>query len=128
MATKGHQNLYKLLTHDNKGFTAIAEAADMPADMTQKIHGNIKCQQRIHSRSIYSRLIATIIIVINNNRIQRRYSRFFTISSQRREPSPTCVLKLPGHNQVQTTCNTQSAHHVQVTCSVPPGTKGQFSH
>ena len=32
----------------------------------------------------------------NNNRIQRRYSRFFTISSQRRELSPTCTLKWPG--------------------------------
>ena len=33
----------------------------------------------------------------NNNRIQRRYSRFFTISSQRRELSPTRTLKWPGH-------------------------------
>ena len=35
----------------------------------------------------------------NNNRIQRRYSRFFTISSQRRELSPTRTLKWPGHVQ-----------------------------
>ena len=32
----------------------------------------------------------------NNNRIQRRYLRCFTISSQRRELSPTCTLKWPG--------------------------------
>ena len=38
----------------------------------------------------------------NNNRIQRRNSRFFfTISSQRRELSPTRTLKWPGRNRVQ---------------------------
>ena len=58
----------------------------------------------------------------NNNRIQRRYSRFFTISSQRRELSPTRTLKWPG------TCNTSSAYHVQVSCYVPLGTKGQLSY
>ena len=35
----------------------------------------------------------------NNNRIQRCYSRFFTISSQRRELSPTRTFKWPGHVQ-----------------------------
>ena len=49
----------------------------------------------------------------NNNRIQRRYSRFFTISSQRRELSPTRTLKWPRRNHVQITCNTSSAYHVQ---------------
>ena len=64
----------------------------------------------------------------NNNRIQRRYSRFFTISSQRREPSPTHTFKWPGRNRVQITCNTSSAYHVQVSCYVPLGTKGQLSY
>ena len=32
----------------------------------------------------------------NNNRIQRRNSRFFTISSLHREPSPTRMPKWPG--------------------------------
>ena len=63
----------------------------------------------------------------NNNRIQRRYLRFFTISSQRRELSPTRMLKWPGRNHVQITCNTSSAYHVQVSCYVPLGTKGQLS-
>ena len=58
----------------------------------------------------------------NNNRIQRRYSRFFTISSQRRELSPTRTLKWPGRNRVQITCNTSNAYHV------PLGTKGQLSY
>ena len=49
----------------------------------------------------------------NSNRIQRRYSRFFTVSSQRRELSPTRTLKWPGHNRVQITCNTSSAYRVQ---------------
>ena len=52
----------------------------------------------------------------NNNHIQRRYSRFFTISSQRRELSPTRTLKWPGRNRVQIKCNTSSAYHVQVSC------------
>ena len=38
----------------------------------------------------------------NNNGIQRRYSKFFTITSQRRELSPTRTLKWPGLNCVQT--------------------------
>ena len=51
----------------------------------------------------------------NNNRIQRRTWRFFffTISSQRREPSLTRSLKWPGRNRVQITGNTSSAYHVQ---------------
>ena len=49
----------------------------------------------------------------NNNCIQRRNSRFFTISSLRREPSPTRTLKWPGRNRVQIACNTSSGYHVQ---------------
>ena len=64
----------------------------------------------------------------NNNLIQRRYSRFFTISSQRRELSPTRTLKWPGCNRVQITCNTSSAHHMQVSCYVPLGTNGELSY
>ena len=64
----------------------------------------------------------------NNNRIQRCYSRFCTISSQRRELSPTRTLKWPGRNRVQIMCNTSSAYHVQVSCYVPYGTKGQLSY
>ena len=61
------------------------------------------------------------------NLIQRRYSRFFTIS-QRRELSPTRTLKWPGRNCVQITCNTSSVDHVQVSCYVPRGTKEQLSY
>ena len=64
----------------------------------------------------------------NNNRIQRRYSRFFTISSQHRELSPTRTLMWPGRNCVQITCNTSSAYHVRVSCYVPRCTKGQLSY
>ena len=49
----------------------------------------------------------------NNSRIQRCYSRFFTISSQCRELSPTRTLKWPRRNRVQIKCNTSSAYHVQ---------------
>ena len=64
----------------------------------------------------------------NNNRIQRRYSRFFTFASQRREPSPTRTRQWSGRSRVQITCNTSSAYHVQVSCYVPFGTKGQLSY
>ena len=37
----------------------------------------------------------------------------FTISSLRRELSPTRTLKWPRRNHVQITCNTSSAYHVQ---------------
>ena len=53
---------------------------------------------------------------------------FFLVSSQRCEPSPTHTLKWPGRNSVQITCNTSSAYHVQVSCNVPLGTKGQLSY
>ena len=60
-----------------------------------------------------TRLTPLITINNNNNRFQRRYSRFFTISSQRRELSPTRTLKWSRRNRVQITCNTSSAYHVQ---------------
>ena len=49
----------------------------------------------------------------NNSHIQRRNLRFFTISSLRPEPSLTRMLKWPGCNHVQITCNTLSAYHMQ---------------
>ena len=64
----------------------------------------------------------------NNNHIQRRYLRFFTISSQRRELSPIHTLKAPGCNRVEIMCNTLSTYHVQVSGYVPLGTKGQLSY
>ena len=53
----------------------------------------------------------------DNNSIQRRNSRFFTIPSLRHEPSPTSTLKWPGHNHVQITCNTSSAYLMQYVMS-----------
>ena len=64
----------------------------------------------------------------NNNSIQKRYSRFFTISSQRRELFPIRMLKWPGRNRVQITCSTSSGYHVQVSCYVSLGTKGQLRY
>ena len=76
--------------------------------------------QLLSLTALESKLNFVIIIISqvarntdNNNRIQRRYSRFFTISSQRRELSPTRTLKWPRRNRVQITCNTSSAYHVQ---------------
>ena len=50
---------------------------------------------------------------VNSYSIQRPNSRFFTISSLRREPSLTRRLKWSRRNRVQITCNTSSAYHVQ---------------
>ena len=49
----------------------------------------------------------------DNDRIQRCHSRFFTISWLRRKLFPTRMLKWPGSNRVQTTCNTSSAYDMQ---------------
>ena len=49
----------------------------------------------------------------NNHRIEKCDLRFFTISSLRRELSPTRTLKWPERNRVQITCKTSSAYHVQ---------------
>ena len=64
----------------------------------------------------------------NNNHIQRRKSRFFTISSLRREPSPTRTLKWPSRKRVES----RAAHRALITCSmsfyVPRDTKGQLRY
>ena len=51
-------------------------------------------------------------IINNNNRIQRRYSRFFTISSQRHELFPTRTLKRPG----ATVSKSRATHRALITC------------
>ena len=61
--------------------------------------------ERLRNRSGKEIEVVIIIIIIIINRIQRRYSRFFTISSQRRELSPTRTLKWPRRNGVQITYN-----------------------
>ena len=48
----------------------------------------------------------------HHHRIQRRNSRFSTISSLRRELSPARTLKWLGRNCVEITCNTSNAYHV----------------
>ena len=48
----------------------------------------------------------------NNNSMQRHYSRFVTISSQRRKLSPICTLKWPG----QTVCKSCATHRALITC------------
>ena len=49
----------------------------------------------------------------NTDHIERRNSRFFTISSLYCEVSPARTLKWPGRNHVQITCNTSGMHHVR---------------
>ena len=65
------------------------------------------------------RLICNFYLSVKNC-IQRRSSWFFfffffflTVSSPRRELSPTRTLMWPRHNRVKITCNTSSAFHVQ---------------
>ena len=55
----------------------------------------------------------------DNDGIERRNLRFFTDSSLWCELYTSCMLKWPGRNCVQTTCNALGAHHVQlVMCHV----------
>ena len=58
-------------------------------------------------------MIIIIVIIIAFKGAIRDFF-FFTISSLRREPSPTRTLKWPGRDLVQITCNTSSAYHVQL--------------
>ena len=63
----------------------------------------------------------TIIIIIIIILLKGIIRDFFTISSLRRELSPTRTLLWPGRNRVQITCNTSGAYHVQhVVCDVVP--------
>ena len=58
----------------------------------------------------------------NNKCIQRRSSRFCTISSLRCELSPTRTLKWARYNRVKITCNTSSIYHVhRVVCHLVQG-------
>ena len=53
----------------------------------------------------------------DNDSIERRDSRYFSISTLCRELSPTRTLKWLGRNRAQITCNTSSAYRVQrVVC------------
>ena len=70
-----------------------------------------RCGQR--AQALPSELFRPHMLLFNNNRIQRRNSWFFTISSLRRELSPTRTLQWPGCNGVQITCNTSSTYHMQ---------------
>ena len=58
-------------------------------------------------------IIITITIIIIIIAFKGAIRDFFTISSQRRELSPTRTLKWPRRNRVQITCNTLSAYHMQ---------------
>ena len=61
-------------------------------------------------------LIITVMIIIITKiiiAIKGAIRDFLTISSLRREPSPTRTLKWPGRNRVQITCNTSCAYHAQ---------------
>ena len=62
-------------------------------------------------------------IYINNNGIEKRNSRIFTIFSLRRELSPTCIAQVA---QTQS-CATNRALKSHAACHVPLGTKGQLS-
>ena len=132
---KIHDFAIKVLGHTDwpdqcKGPHGIPQARPVPEfDLTRYV-------STVYSRVFLSKLKLAVRVETwhrsnnNNNRIQRRYSRFFffTVSSQRRELSPTRTLKWPRRNRVQITCNTSSAYHVQVSCYVPLGTKGQLSY
>ena len=62
----------------------------------------------------------------NNNRTQRRNSRFFTISSLRREPSACNTYAKVA--RAQSCANHRTLITCNMSCFVPRGTKGQLSY
>ena len=75
-------------------------------------------------------VMVMIIIIIIVIAIQRRYSRFFTISPQRRELSPTRTLKINGPGAI--VCKSRATYRALIACNMscymPLGTKGQLSY
>ena len=72
---------------------------------------------RIMFNNIDIMIIIIILMITLNGAIEDFF--FFTVSSLCRKLSPTGLLKWPGCNCVQITCNTSGAHHVQhVVCHV----------
>ena len=54
-----------------------------------------------------------VIIIIMMIALKGAVRDFYSISSLRRELSPTCTLKWPQRNRMQITCNSSNAYHVQ---------------
>ena len=52
----------------------------------------------------------------NNRRTDWGKSRFFTVPSQRREPSPTRMLKWPGLGEIA--CKSRETHRALITCNM----------
>ena len=64
-------------------------------------------------------IIMMMMVMMMMIALKDAISRFFAISSLRRELSPIRTLKWPVRNRVQITCNTPGVHHVQhVMCHV----------
>ena len=101
--TKGQQSGCDVRYQDRK---------DMEGTLLDVDYNRTRCRQDLVG--CWFGQDAIIIIVIE---LKDAIWDFFAISSLRRKLSPTCTLKWFGHNRVQITCNTQSAHHAQhVVC------------
>ena len=91
-----------------------------------KLQGKIPCSE-IRKRTKIIIIIIMIIIIIIIIAFKGAIRDFL----QSPHSAANClqhVLKWPGRNRVQITCNTSNAYHVQVSCYVPLGTKGQLSY
>ena len=88
-----------------------------------------------HHHHHHHLLLLLLLLLLNHhhhhhqkkNRIQRRNSRFLTISSLRSEVCPTRTLQWPGCNCVQITCSHWAFITCNMSCCVPRGKKGQLS-
>ena len=90
----------------------------------------IKCEHYLAQQTTVSTNVLFNVSSSNNNnetRIERRKSRFFTISSLRREPFPTHI-RSSGSGAI--VCKSRATHRAHITCNmscyVPRGTKGQL--
>ena len=88
-----------------------SEKSPLPENVPRGGSNPQHCGQR--AQALPTELFRPLSINNNNNCIERRNSRFFTISSLRRELSPKRTLKWPVCNRVQIMCNTSSVYHMQ---------------
>ena len=109
----------------------IARTQKIPACPRRVNAGNKNTPSTHHPRR---RNVTTLMVGLKNGHISKnltqsgepqRYSwgtqkkkkkkkkKIFTIHSLHHQLSPTRMLKWPGHNHVQITCNSSDAHHVQ---------------
>ena len=77
----------------------------------------INCRE--DSNTVYQIIITIALNNTNNNRTERRKSRFFTISSLRRDLSPTCKFRWSWRNRE----HSRATYRALITCDMSCATR-----